>query len=291
VTTASQWAAGARPRTLPLAVGPVLVGTVSASLHAPISWWKAVAAAVVALSLQVGVNYANDYSDGVRGTDVTRHGPPRLVASETATPSAVRAAALSSFAVAAAAGLALAAAVDLRLLALGALCLAGAWLYSGGRRPYGYAGYGEVAVLAFFGFVATAGSAYVQLRTVPAAAWWGSLVAGLPACAVLVANNVRDLDSDEAAGKQTLAVRLGPAASGALFAALLAAAFLAVVPIGLAHKSAFVAFGAVPLAAGPLRALGDRGPRRARALAAGLGLTVRLAFGLDLLLTLGLAVA
>lgn len=289
MTTPAQWLAGSRPRTLPLAVGPVLVGTAAASLRFPVSWWKAMAAAVVAVALQAGVNYANDYSDGVRGTDRHRRGPIRLTASKTATPSAVRRAALCCFAVAGVAGLALAVAVDLWLLALGVLCIAGAWFYSGGRRPYGYAGYGELAVLFFFGFVATLGSAYVQGRHLPAAAWWGSLVAGLPACAVLVANNLRDIRSDEGAGKRTLAVRLGPATSARLFVALIVGAFVAVIPIGVEHPSAFIALVALVFALGPLRVLSRRSdPAFLTRL---LALTVRLGAALALLLTLGLALA
>lgn len=289
MTTASQWLAGARPRTLPLAACPVLVGTAAASLRFPVSWWKAAAALVVALALQAGVNYANDYSDGVRGTDRQRQGPLRLTASNTATPSAVRLAALSCFAVAGVAGLALAVAVDIRLLVVGVICVAGAWFYSGGRRPYGYAGYGELAVLFFFGFVGTLGSAYVQGRPLPAPAWWGSLVTGLPACAVLVANNLRDIDSDGAAGKRTLAVRLGTRTSARLYAGLLLGAFVAVVPIGVRHPSAFLAFAAVVFALGPLRVAtrGDDSKSLGRLLA----LSVRLAAALALLLTVGLAVA
>jgi 1,4-dihydroxy-2-naphthoate octaprenyltransferase len=289
MTTPSQWLAGARPRTLPLAVCPVLVGTAAASLRFPVSWWKAVAAGVVALALQAGVNYANDYSDGVRGTDRHRRGPPRLTASKTATPAAVRRAALSCFAVAGVAGLALAIAVDLWLLALGAVCMVGAWFYSGGRRPYGYSGYGELAVLFFFGFVGTIGSAYVQGRPLPAAVWWGSLVVGLPACAVLVANNLRDIESDEAAGKRTLAVRLGRGATGRLFVALIVGAFAAVIPIGIGHPSAFIAFVALPFALGPLRVVSHHS--NPSFLGRLLALTVRLAAALALLLTIGLALA
>ena len=214
VTTAGQWVAGARPRTLPLAVGPVLVGTAAASMVGPTIWWRFAAALVVSLALQVGVNYANDYSDGLRGTDRDRRGPLRLTASGTASARSVRRAAWMALAAAAAVGTALAVAVDLRLLLLGVVCVAGAWLYSGGRHPYGYHGLGEVAVLFFFGFVATLGSAYVQHRTLPSAAWWGSLVVGLPACAVLVVNNLRDIDTDGVAGKRTLAVRMGGGARG-----------------------------------------------------------------------------
>jgi 1,4-dihydroxy-2-naphthoate polyprenyltransferase len=288
VTTASQWLAGARPRTLPLALCPVLVGTATSVSHFSVSGWKMGVAGVVALCLQVGVNYANDYSDGVRGADRNRRGPVRLTVSGLASPLSVRRAALLSFALAGAAGLALAVAVDLRLLVVGGLCVAGAWFYSGGRRPYGYAGYGELAVLFFFGFVATVGSAYVQRRVIPDAAWWGALVVGLPAAAVLVANNLRDIESDRAAGKRTLAVRLGATATARLFVALLVAAFAAVVPIGLEHPGAFVALVAVPFAVAPVRTvLGGAGPASlVRALVG----TVLLAVVMALALTLGLVV-
>lgn len=290
MTTPAQWVAGARPRTLPLAVGPVLVGTAAASTVGPTVWWRFVAALVVALALQVGVNYANDYSDGLRGTDRDRRGPLRLTASGTARPGAVRQAAFLSFGVAGAAGAALAVAVDLRLLLVGVVCVAGAWLYSGGRRPYGYRGWGEVAVLFFFGFVATVGSAYVQHRSVPSAAWWGSLVVGLPACAVLAVNNLRDLETDRVAGKRTLAVRLGSRATERLYAGLLAGAFLAAVPVAVDRPPAAVAFAAVPLAVPPVtRVL--RGPGDPATLVRALVLTVRLGVVLAVLLAVGLALS
>jgi 1,4-dihydroxy-2-naphthoate octaprenyltransferase len=267
----------------------VLVGTAASAVGAPVIWWRMAAVGMVAVFLQVAVNYANDYSDGLRGADRDRHGPMRLTASGVATPIAVRRAALTCFVAAAATGLALALVVDLWLLALGGLCIAGAWFYSGGRRPYGYAGWGEVAVLAFFGFAATAGSAYVQTRSVPAAAWWGSLVVGLPACAVLVANNLRDIDADRQAGKRTLAVRIGPAATRRLFIALLVGAMAAVVPIGLEHPTAFIAFVAVPLAVEPARRLSHE--TNASSLTRSLTGTVRLAFVTSALLALGLALA
>ncbi len=288
MTTASQWLAGARPRTLPLALCPVLVGTAAATSHLSVSWWKLAVAALVALSLQVGVNYANDYSDGVRGTDRDRRGPLRLTASGLAAPPDVRRAAFACFALAAVAGLALAVAVDLRLLLVGVVCVAGAWFYSGGRRPYGYAGYGELAVLFFFGFVATLGSAYVQTGGIPEAAWWGSLVVGLPAAAVLVANNLRDIDSDAATGKRTLAVRLGATRTSRLYVTLVAGAFAAVVPIAVHRPGAFLALVAVPLAVGPVRTvLGHADPPSlVRALVG----TVRLAAVLALAVTVGLVV-
>lgn len=288
MTTATQWLAGARPKTLPLALCPAVVGTAAATLGSHVSWWKAGVAAAVALLLQVGANYANDYSDGVRGTDRDRRGPLRLTASGLASPEAVRTAALSCLALAAVAGLVLAIAVDLRLLVIGVLCIAGAWFYSGGSRPYGYAGYGEVAVLAFFGFVATVGSAYVQRHSLPATVWWGALAVGLPASAVLVANNLRDIETDLAAGKRTLAVRLGVPAATALFVGLIAGAFLVTVPIGVERPGAFLAFAALPLAVEPVVSV--KAAADPASLVRALVRTVRLAIAIAILLSLGLVI-
>jgi 1,4-dihydroxy-2-naphthoate polyprenyltransferase len=247
------WVEGARPRTLPASIAPVLVGTAVAHAEAgDVVWGRAALAAVVALALQVGVNYANDYSDGVRGTDAQRAGPLRLTASGLASPGAVRAAAGLAFAVAAAAGLALSLIVEPWLLAVGVAALAAAVLYTGGPKPYGYLGLGEVMVLVFFGFVATVGSTFVQLERAPAAAWWGSLVVGLLACAILLANNLRDVDTDAAAGKRTLAVRIGAAKARTLFPVLVGGAFLAIVPIGLEHPWSFATLAVAPLAVTPV---------------------------------------
>src|SRR2546430_5558684 len=204
MTTAAEWFAGARPRTLGAALSPVLVGTAAAYADADtVIWWRAVAALVVALALQGGINYANDYSDGVRGTDTKRAGPLRLTASGVAAPAAVRNAAALAFGVAAVVGLALAIAVDLRLLVVGAVAIAAAVLYTGGPRPYGYSGLGEIAVLVFFGFVATAGSAYVQLERVPAGAGWGAVAGGLLARALPLANNIPGIHTHPATRKST----------------------------------------------------------------------------------------
>ena len=216
-------------------------------------WWRAALALVVALALQVGVNYANDYSDGVRGTDKNRAGPLRLTASGLASPAAVRTAAMLAFGVAAVAGLVLALVVDPWLVALGAASIAAAALYTGGPKPYGYLGLGELMVLAFFGFAATVGSAFVQLERVPGAAWWGSLTVGLLACAILLANNVRDVPTDIVAGKRTLAVRVGAPAARRLFVACYVGAFGAVVAIGITQPWALLALAAVPLAVRPVR--------------------------------------
>ena len=181
--SAAHWLAGARPRTLPAAISPVLAGTAIAVYDDAAVWWKALLALVVALALQVGVNYANDYSDGVRGTDTDRRGPIRLVASGLASPASVKRAAGLAFLLAAVVGLVLALVVNPWLLLIGVAAVAAAVLYTGGPKPYGYLGLGELMVLVFFGFVATTGSAYVQLERIPPTAWWGSLVVGLPTVA------------------------------------------------------------------------------------------------------------
>jgi 1,4-dihydroxy-2-naphthoate octaprenyltransferase len=253
MTSARLWYEGARPRTLGIAVSSVLVGTAAGALDGPTSWPRAAAALVVAVALQIGVNYANDYSDGVRGADANRRGPVRLTATGLATPRAVRTAAAMSFGVAAAAGAALSLAVAPWLLLVGAAAIAAAVTYTGGPRPYGYAGLGEVMVLVFFGFVGTVGSAYVQHETVPAAAWFGALVTGLPACAVLLVNNIRDEQTDRAAGKRTLAVRLGSRAARMMFASCIAGALAATIAIGVLEPAALAGLLAAPLARAPVR--------------------------------------
>ncbi|HMG25903.1 MAG TPA: 1,4-dihydroxy-2-naphthoate polyprenyltransferase [Acidimicrobiia bacterium] len=287
MTTAAEWVAGARPRTLGAAVSPVLVGTAAAYADADtLTWWRAGAALVVALGLQVGVNYANDYSDGVRGTDTQRAGPLRLTASGVAAPAAVRNAAAIAFGVAAVFGLALAIAVDLRLLLVGAVAIAAAVLYTGGPRPYGYSGLGELAVLVFFGFVATAGSAYVQVERVPAAAWWGAVAVGLLACAILLANNIRDADTDRAVGKRTLPVLVGVPAARALYTGCVVGAFLAAVALGVLFPTALIALAALPLAVRPVRLVVTR--RDPPSLVAALVATARLELIVAVLLSLGL---
>jgi 1,4-dihydroxy-2-naphthoate octaprenyltransferase len=229
------WVGGARLRTLPLAISPVALGTgagvVAASyLDEPVHPWRFVLALIVALALQIGVNYANDYSDGIRGTDAHRVGPARLTASGLVPPKRVLAVALTFFAIAAVAGLALVVITQQWwLLAVGAVAIVAAWFYTGGKRPYGYYGLGELFVFVFFGIVATAGSAYVQALTVNLEAWTGGAGVGLIACAVLMANNLRDIDQDRAAGKRTLSVLVGKVASRILFAVFMLAPFAVVV--------------------------------------------------------------
>ncbi len=230
--TPAHWIAGARLRTLPAAVAPVLVGTAVAVYADSAVWWKALLALVVSLALQVGVNYANDYSDGIRGTDDERVGPLRLVGSGLASPAAVKRAAFLSFGVAGVAGLAIAASTAWWLLAVGVLCVLAAWFYTGGSKPYGYLGLGEVMVFVFFGLVAVVGTTWVQTETWGRAEW-ASVVAGTGigalACAILVANNLRDIPTDTVAGKMTLAVRLGDRRTRVFFAVLVVLAAATVV--------------------------------------------------------------
>ena len=262
MATFAQWISGARPRTLPNAVAPVVAGTGAAAwLHAAV-WWKALLALAVALALIVGVNYANDYSDGIRGTDDERAGPLRLVGSRLATPRSVLAAAMVSLTVGAAAGLVLALLTAPWLIAVGAACIAGAWLYTGGSKPYGYAGLGEVAVFVFFGLVAVLGTQYTQALRVD---WVGLVLAvsiGALSSAVLVANNLRDIPTDSQSGKLTLAVRLGDARTRVLYQALLATAGVLTMALMLATPWCAVGLVATPLAvraAGPVRS-GRGGP-------------------------------
>jgi 1,4-dihydroxy-2-naphthoate octaprenyltransferase len=290
LTSTRLWVAGARPRTLGAAIAPVLVGTSAAgAVNDDVIWWRALCALVVALGLQVGVNYANDYSDGVRGADRERVGPVRLTASGLASARAVRAAAGLAFLVAAVAGLVLAVVVEPWLLVVGAAAIAAAVLYTGGPRPYGYVGLGELMVLVFFGFVATAGSAFVQLERVPATAWWGSLVVGLPACGILLANNVRDVATDAVAGKRTLAVRLGARGARRLYVLCVAGAFAAVIAVGISEPTAMIGLAAVPLALRPARAVLTRSDPPA--LVGALIATARLQLVLAVLVSVGLWLA
>jgi 1,4-dihydroxy-2-naphthoate polyprenyltransferase len=231
VASPAEWLAGARPRTLPAALAPVLAGTGVAAYVGGAVWWKALLALVVSLALQVGVNYANDYSDGVRGTDADRVGPMRLVGSGTAAPGAVKAAAFVAFGVAAAAGLVLAVTTAWWLVALGGACILAAWFYTGGTHPYGYAGLGEVMVFVFFGLVAVVGTTYVQTGMFELPALCAAVGIGTLACAILVANNLRDIPTDRAAGKRTLAVRLGDNATRQVYAALVMGAILSALAV------------------------------------------------------------
>ncbi len=267
MTRVRDWVAGARPRTLPASLAPVIAGTATAARPGfgwsqGVIWWRLAMALVVALALQVGVNYANDYSDGVRGTDDERRvGPRRLVGSGVARPAAVWRAAVIAGLVAGGAGLALASAAGWELLIVGAACLAAGWFYSGGRRPYGYRGWGEVGVFVFFGFVAAVGSAYVQLESFTARSAWVGVGCGCLSCALLVANNLRDISGDAAAGKRTLAVRLGAARTRLLYALLVLGGFAALAPLAAGDGWSLLGLAALVLAVDPLRRVlrGDAG--------------------------------
>ena len=243
MATVSQWLEGARPRTLPAAIAPVAAGTGAAAAVDGFHLGRALLALLVAVALQVAVNYANDYSDGVRGTDADRVGPLRLVGSGVAAPAAVKRAALLSFLVAAVAGLVLALLVAWWLLLVGAACIVAAWFYTGGRSPYGYRGLGEVSVFVFFGLVATVGTTYVQAEEVTYSSVLAGIGCGALACAILVANNLRDIPTDEVAGKRTLAVRLGDRRTRLLYVALVFTAYAMVVLMALDHLVVIVALG------------------------------------------------
>jgi 1,4-dihydroxy-2-naphthoate polyprenyltransferase len=287
----NRWVLGARPRTLPAAVVPVAVGTAAAvgEEGGGIVAWRAGAALVAALAIQVGTNYLNDYADGVRGTDDARVGPPRLVASRLASPPAVKRAAFAAAGVAAVAGLSLTVAVGPELLLVGAASFAAGFFYTGGPRPYGYAGWGEVFVFAFFGVVATVGSTYVQLERITPLAVAASVPVGFLATALLVVNNLRDLATDAAAGKRTLAVRLGERHTRALYAGLLAAAVVAVPPLALVRPAAVLALLSLPLFARPLTTVAGGGT--GRSLVPVLVDTGRIQLAYGILLAAGLALS
>jgi 1,4-dihydroxy-2-naphthoate octaprenyltransferase len=255
----SQWIAGARPRTLPAALAPVAAGTGAAAALHRAQGLRAGLALLVALALQVGVNYANDYSDGIRGTDAHRVGPFRLTGSGAAAPAAVRRAAWTGFALAGMAGCALVALCGAWwLLGVGALSVLAAWYYTGGRRPYGYAGLGELAVFLFFGLVAVLGTTYTQAGRVSGPALAAAVGVGALASAILVANNLRDIPTDAASGKRTLAVQLGDGRTRRLYFWLLLVPWLVLLPLLPSHPSLAWALLAVPLAWRPLRAVRAR---------------------------------
>jgi len=264
MATALEWLEGARPRTLPAAVAPVAVGAGLGAWADAFDGVRVLLALVVSIALQVGVNYANDYSDGVKGTDAARVGPVRLVGQGLAPAARVRRAALLAFAVAAVAGLVLVAATgQWWLLAIGAASIAAAWLYTGGPRPYGYAGLGEVFVFVFFGLVPVVGTAYVQTLTITAPDIVASVGVGLLACAILITNNLRDIAGDTVVGKITLAVRLGDPRTRTLYAVVVGIAVL--VPVAVAILTSPWVAGACltgMLAVRPVRAVigGASGP-------------------------------
>jgi 1,4-dihydroxy-2-naphthoate octaprenyltransferase len=287
------WVEAARPRTLPASVAPVLVGTAAGAESHDVHWLRFVLAVVVALAVQVAVNYANDYFDGVRGVDtVQRAGPRRAVASGLVAPKRMLLGVAAAMAVAAGAGVALAAMVTWWLLLVGLAAFVALLGYSGGPRPYASAGLGEVFVFVFFGLIATLGSSYVQHRQLPATAWVAAIATGVLAVAILVVNNLRDVPTDAVAGKRTLAVRLGEARTRQLFVALIGLGLaLAVVGGPVAARSGWplLALLAVPLAREPVTAV--RGGGVGRALIPALGGTGRLELAVAILLGVGLLLA
>jgi 1,4-dihydroxy-2-naphthoate octaprenyltransferase len=290
MATARQWIAGTRPRTLPAAVVPVMIGSGVAAGYGGFSLWRGALWLVVALVLQVGANYANDYSDGIRGTDAIgkRVGPVRLVGSGVAAPRHVLVAACGCFAMAGAAVLVLAAVTGWWLVPVGVCCVLGAWFYTGGPRPYGYMGLGEAAVFVFFGVVAVTGSAYVEMNRL---SWLGlaaSVPAGLLSCALLMINNLRDIKSDPLSGKRTLAVRIGDARSRIVYMLFLLVPFVLASATAVARPYALLTLLALPLAVPPLRIVRDgaTGP----ALITALGQTSRLQIAFGLAFTIGLAI-
>jgi 1,4-dihydroxy-2-naphthoate octaprenyltransferase len=286
-SVAKRWVLGARPRTLPASAVPVVVGTAVAIAAGHAVWWRAMVALVVSLALQIGTNYANDYSDGVRGTDLVRVGPLRLVASGLASPSAVKRAAVASFAVAGVAGLTLAAAAGWWLILVGVASIAAGWLYTGGPRPYGYIGLGEVFVFVFFGLVATVGTAYVQLERFTGLEFLAAVPVGLLAVALLVVNNLRDIEGDTTAGKRTLATRIGAGRTRTLYAATLLGPFVLAVAAAVSRPWALLALIALPLALVPVRRV--RNGEAGRGLIEVLGQTGRTQLAVGALLAFGLA--
>ena len=290
MATLSQWVEGARPRTLSAAVAPVLVGTGAAYALDRANNAYALLALLVSLALQVGVNYANDYSDGIRGTDQERVGPVRLVGQGLARPDNVRLAAVFSFASAALFGLALVALSEtFVMLLVGAASIAAAWYYTGGKRPYGYSGLGEVFVFVFFGLLATLGTTYTQAHSVSLASILGAVGVGAIASAILVANNLRDIPSDTSHGKLTLAVRLGEARTRMLYGALLTVALAGVLAAGFIHPSALIALLSFVLAFPLVRRV--RGGAMGRDLVPVLSGTGRFELVYAALLALGLGAA
>ena len=253
MTTREQWIAGARPKTLPAAIAPVIVGTAFAGYNA--TFFNTLLALVVALGLQVGVNYANDYSDGVKGTDADRVGPMRLVGSGAASPKAVRNAALISFSIAAVAGVVVASRTSWLLLIVGAFALLAAWTYTGGPKPYGYMALGEVSVFIFFGLVATLGTYFIQVQSISREVVLASFAMGALACAILVLNNLRDLEKDAIANKRTLAVVMGDQSTRDLYKWMLFFAMVISVALSFFSYYYLLALISLPLVSKSVRAV------------------------------------
>jgi 1,4-dihydroxy-2-naphthoate polyprenyltransferase len=264
MATVAQWIEGARPRTLPNAVAPVVAGMGATIQLGAFSWWQSLLALLVALALIVGVNFANDYSDGIRGTDENRVGPLRLVGSGVAGPKTVLAAALAALGLAGVLGLLLVVATGRWwLLVLGGVCILGAWFYTGGRKPYGYAGLGEIAVFVFFGLAAVLGTVYVQAGILSGPAIGSAVAVGCFSTAVLTANNLRDIPTDREVGKNTLAVRLGDGGTRRFYLGLIAVPYLITVLLSPAHPLALISLFTAAMLITPVRVItsGGTGPR------------------------------
>lgn len=289
MATATQWLSASRPRTLPAAVAPVLVGSGTAIAIEHFSWGKTLLALLVSLALQVGVNFANDYSDGIRGTDEVRVGPMRLVGSGAAVPHQVKLAAFGAFAVAGVAGLVLALLTTWWLLPFGVAAVAAAWFYTGGPKPYGYAGFGEIFVFVFFGLLAVLGTMYVNSGHITPTSVAAAIGIGLLACALLMVNNLRDVATDLLAGKRTLAVLLGDRLARSVLGLTIGGAYLAVIVIGVRHPWCLLALLSLPLALPPVRQVlgGDRGLLLIKAL----GAIGRLEFVYAVCITIGLGLS
>ncbi len=286
MATVQQWISGARPRTLPAAVTPVAVGTGAAFPNPRFA--TAGLALLVALALQIGVNYANDYSDGIKGTDDDRVGPFRLVGSKSASPKSVLLVAIIMFLIAAISGLTLAAMITWWLVPVGIAAITAAWGYTGGSKPYGYRALGELSVFVFFGLVAVMGTYYVQRQSLN---WWiflASIPIGFLACALLTINNLRDIPSDDLVGKRTLAVVLGERGTRTLYYALILGAYFSALALSTWRAGAAMALLTTALLVDPLRKvrLGATGKELISVLVA----TARIQLLFGLLLAMGLAV-
>ena len=275
----NKWIVGARVRTLPAAVVPVAVGAAVAVGEPDVRWWRVLLAGVVSVMLQVGVNYANDYSDGVRGTDDVRVGPARLVGGGLASARSVKLAALSSFFVAAVVGLVLAILTSPWLLAVGAASILAGWFYTGGKHPYGYLGFGELFVFVFFGLVATVGTTYVLAERITALSWQMGVAVGALACALLVTNNLRDIPTDRQVGKKTLAVRLGDARTRWLYVVLVVGGILIGAASAWERPLAAVILVVLSVAVGPVRRVRDGAAGRDLIVVLGDTSKVQLVFG------------
>ena len=285
------WILGARPRTLPAAFVPVFVAVgraISQDVAETKMWLGAFCALVVSVALQVGVNYANDYSDGIKGTDNQRVGPLRLVGSGLVPARNVKIAAFIAFGVAAVFGLFIALATNLALIPVGILCIAAGWLYTGGPKPYGYLGFGELFVFVFFGLVATCGSVYAITQTIDGVTWMAACVVGLLSCALLVVNNLRDIPGDTQANKKTLAVRIGDAKTRQMYVSMFLV--IAILLIGLSVTDASVLISLFGLLAAIPAIKAVLSGAKGRDLIPVLGATGKAQLIVGLLLAVGLAI-